>query len=120
VDFDFDFAVEKGSSGFGLIPVNEDSKAVLEFAYLTQAGLASRVRECPSCQNFFYAHRVDQRFCKESCKVGFWQKTPLGKETKKLYMRKWRATVRKLDSKYTTSDLTGERRKESGRARKLG
>lgn len=120
VDFDLNFSMERGGEHFRVVGVNEDSRALLQFAYLTEAGQAGRVRLCPACDKFFYGKRTDQRFCSVACKVGFWQKTPQGKEAKRLYMRKWRADVRKLDAKYKENDLSGERLKESRRLRKLG
>jgi hypothetical protein len=106
---------------FRLVPEDEHSTMLYHFIQLINSGNVSRLRFCQNCHKFWYCvGRSDQRACSVNCKVSLWQKTPAGRAKRTAYMRKHRATLRKLDSKYTKNDLTGERRKESRRARKLG
>jgi hypothetical protein len=96
LDFDLAFGVETGKDGFSLVSVNEDSKALLQFANLTDLGGARNVRRCRACDKYFYACRADARVCSPLCKVALWRKTPAGREKRAAYMRDYRAKVRRL------------------------
>jgi hypothetical protein len=105
---------------FKLVPEDEHSKMLYHFIQLINSGNISRLRFCQNCQKFWYCvGRKDQRACSPNCKVSLWQKTPAGRAKRAAYMKEHRATLRELEAKYTKDDLTGERRKESRRARKL-
>jgi hypothetical protein len=96
---------------FKLVPEDEGSRWLYMWGELLTSGNATRLRLCPYCDKFWYcAVRADKRFCSDTCKVSFWQKTAKGKEAKKQYMRRYRADERRRVKK---SALSGSRRKLS-------
>ena len=94
---------------FNLVGEDEDSQWLYVWGELLNSGNATRLRRCRNCATFWYCTgRSDRRFCTEACKSSFWQKTAKGKETKKQYMRRYRACQRNRENRST---LTANRRK---------
>ena len=105
---------------FKLVPEDEPSTVLYYFIQLFNSGNLSRLRVCRNCLKYWYCTgRSDQQACSPKCKVSLWQKTSAGRAKKAEYMRNYRATVHKLESKYRVNDPKGEMLKGSKRARKL-
>lgn len=78
-----------------IVPDDEESRALLALRDLINAGKAARLRFCLNCKQFWYcAGRIDQGTCSVRCKVALWQRTPRGRERKRKYMQRYRATLR--------------------------
>jgi hypothetical protein len=54
---------------------------------LAAAGLLRSVRECDFCQDWYFARKGDQRFCKPYCRERYHRSTEEGKAKKAKYMR---------------------------------
>lgn len=56
-------------------------------------GSPSRIRRCATCRRWFFAaKRADQKFCKRgNCRQQNYESSPTIRESKKLYMRRYRA-----------------------------
>lgn len=50
-----------------------------------------RVKECPNCKKFFYAHPQRKRFCSRKCQEAFYWNGQRGRAWRRTYMRKYRA-----------------------------
>jgi hypothetical protein len=48
-----------------------------------------KVRKCQQCSAWFFARRLDQQFCKASCRRKHFETTEEFKATRRQYMRKW-------------------------------
>lgn len=82
---------------FRMVPADERSAMLILFGELCDSGNISRVRYCPNCHRFWFnPGRADKQACSLACKTALWQKTPKGREKRREYMQKWRATSRKL------------------------
>lgn len=88
--------VDHGRVDFRLRPCRDRDRALLALGELHALGETGRVKLCPNCGRFFYAPRRDRQACSANCKVSLWQKTPAGRETKRLYMQQTRAKQKRL------------------------
>jgi len=91
---------EDGHIKLEFVPQDDDSRALYGYSQLRDSGNASRLKPCQNCGRVFYsAGRANRRYCLDSCRVGFWQKTPAGRKKRREYMREYRAMIRKRELK---------------------
>lgn len=82
--------------GLNLTAFANSDYGILRLVDVDGAGLMSRVRECPQCSNWFFAKNSKRKFCSPNCQVKHWQKTVEGRAGKAAYMRRYRATQKRL------------------------
>ena len=119
-DFTINAELRGGKPYFEIGPIGEKGVVLAYFNFLAQVREVNRIRLCPNCRRWFFARRTDSKICSPRCQHSASRKTPEARAKRAAYMRKYRATVRKLDGKYVKYDLKGKRRKESRRVRRLG
>jgi hypothetical protein len=80
-------------------------------------GKSPRIRRCEECNAWFFAAtREDQRWCNRNCRQRHYDSSPETRESKKLYMREYRATMKKLARNPKSGvGLRGSRRRPGGR-----
>jgi hypothetical protein len=64
-----------------------ESGAVMGVVHLALQDELDRVRGC-DCGKFFFAHRIDQRYCSTKCRVRFYQSSEEFREKRRIYLRK--------------------------------
>ena len=80
------FLLQYGPGGIG--------EAVMHIARLAEGNLLNRVRECDECKRWFYARFRHQRNCSTPCQQAHFRSSKAWKESRKIYMRKYRDEVR--------------------------
>jgi hypothetical protein len=96
--------------GLGLVPIDNSDYGILHLIDIDRAGLVSRLRKCPHCSKWFFAKNSKKQFCLTDCQIKHWQQTVQGRAVKAAYMRKWRATKKKLwEAKYPGRSKKGRR-----------
>jgi hypothetical protein len=79
-------------------------------------GKPPRVRRCAECKAWFFAAKKnDQQYCDGVCRQHRYDSSPEMRESKKLYMRKYREDEKKRKA---SQDRAAKREAEQGRTRK--
>jgi hypothetical protein len=89
-----------------------ENKAIEEILWLLKKGQLFRLRQCPSCRNWFYAKRRDQQFCKTACLQKEHSQSEAFKNKRKLYMRKYRKSGNEIRAKSRVSSQGNRRRRK--------
>ncbi len=67
-----------------------EADAVFGVFRLASYGFLDRVRECPTCQKWLYAHPSHKKYCDSACQLKYFASTPRQKEKRAEYMRQYR------------------------------
>jgi hypothetical protein len=57
---------------------------------LASYGFLDRIRQCLTCQKWLYAHPSHKKFCNSACQLKYFASTPMQKEKRAEYMRRYR------------------------------